>query len=74
MKALLNTVKSESVDLVHVKGHALSLNFMVGQLMFSSAGSVEFKSAVASDTVSNFSSLASDLRSQVGNGTDRGLR
>jgi hypothetical protein len=48
-------VKSDVVDMVHVRGLNLALNFMVGQLNLSSTGSVEFKSAPATDAVSNFS-------------------
>jgi len=55
VKSLLMAVKSDVVDMVHVRGLNLALNFMVGQLNLSSTGSVEFKSAPAADAVSNFS-------------------
>jgi len=75
VKSLLSAVKSEVVDFVHVKGHTLNLNFMVGSLTFSASGSVEFKSVNAADTVSNYSQmLPADMRSKVGDVTNRGLR
>ena len=76
MKSLLLNVKSDIVDLVHVRGLTLNLNFMVGNLTLNSQGSVEFKSAAALDNVSNFSSmLPPDMRSRIGtDGADRGLR
>lgn len=60
---------------MHVRGLQLTLNLMVGQLQFNANGSVEFKSASAQDTVSNFSAmLPLDMRSKAGDVTDRGLR
>jgi len=68
-------VKNEIVDFVHVRGLQLQMNLMVGQLHFSASGSVEFKSASAQDLVSNFSAmLPFDMRSKVGDGTDRSFR
>jgi len=76
VKNLLAAVKMDVVDMVHVRGINLNLNFMVGSLNFSSQGSAEFKSVAASDTVSNFSSmLPADMRSRAGDScADRGLR
>lgn len=76
VKSLLSAIKSEVVDFVLVRGFSLNLNFMVGSLTFTSAGSVEFKSASAMDTTSTFSAmLPSDMRSKAGDtGTERSLR
>lgn len=71
----MNAVKTDVVDFVHVRNLSLNLNFMVGQLLLSSQGSVEFKSVCATDASSNFSSmLPADMRSRVGEGSDRSLR
>jgi hypothetical protein len=73
VKSLLQAVKSELVDFVHVKGHAINLNFGVGALTFNAAGCVEFKSAAAMDTASTFSTM--DVRSKTGDGmTEKSMR
>lgn len=75
MKSLLSAVKADVVDFVHVRGLPLNLNFMVGKLIFTATGAVEFKSTSAMDTVSNFSeTLPIDCRSKAGDDLNRGFR
>lgn len=73
VRNLLNHVKADVVNFVHVRSLAVNMNFMVGSLNFNANGSVEFKSVAAIDSVSTFSSmLPSEMRSRVGDSTDRG--